>query len=161
MPEDVHGDLLAGDPGDLAGGPEVDPGEDPGVRQLGDGRGEAGEGPDHAGHRRGVEGEPAVLAEVGGQHRRRRFASLVSGETDVVWADEYSGKAGVTSKGAQSGSVRPMAVTGRQKLYAYFVSQQAIAASAIARFSIAISRAFSDRSVPRSAARSRATRFQA
>ena len=45
-------DSIAGDSGDLAGGAEVDPGEDPGVRQLIEGRREAGEGSDHAGHRR-------------------------------------------------------------------------------------------------------------
>jgi hypothetical protein len=116
-------------------------------------------------------GKPAkdrITPGIAGDSRANRLSSPKSAASTVAaalpmveWPDEYSGKAGVTSNGDQSGSVRRMAVTGRQKVYVYFVSQQAITASAIARFSIASARAFSDRSVPRSAARSRATRFQA
>ena len=57
-----------------------------------------------------------------------------------VWADGYSGKGGVARKESQFGSgvirnpsALRMALIGRQKLYVYFESQQAIAASAAHR----------------------------
>src|SRR5262247_1774973 len=58
-----------------------------------------------------------------------------------LWADGYSGCAGVARKESQFGSgvirnpsALRMALIGRQKLYVYFESQQAIAASAEAMF---------------------------
>src|SRR5262249_16410410 len=72
--------------------------------------------------------------------------------------DEYDGCAGVGISGVQSGSIRVsglpsvsaarMAVTGRQKLYVYLVSQVSMCASAPARFMRANSRAFCDRVKP-------------
>src|SRR5262245_35320936 len=72
--------------------------------------------------------------------------------------DEYDGCAGVAISGVQVGSAAVaglpsvsaarMAVTGRQKLYVYLVSQVAMYASAPARFMSANSRAFCDRVKP-------------
>src|SRR5437879_5733615 len=53
-----------------------------------------------------------------------------------------------------------MAVTGRQKLKAYFASQAQMAASAMARFNNANNRAFSSRVLPRTALMSWAMLFQ-
>src|SRR5947209_19287549 len=67
------------------------------------------------------------------------------------WRDGYSGCPGVANSGVhaastavaefQSVSALRMAVMGRQKLYVYFASQHAMAASAIAMFIAASSRA--------------------
>ena len=72
----------------------------------------------------------------------------------VACADGYSGWFGVAMSGVQPGSAsvaglpsssaRWIAVTGRQKLKAYLVSQHAIRASAPATFMSAKSRAASD-----------------
>src|SRR5438876_1571188 len=85
------------------------------------------------------------------------------------WADGYSGWSGVGRKGVQAGSAsvsslpsvsaRGMAVTGRQNRYVYLLSQQAMVASTMARFSRANSRAFSTRPVWLCADTLRATRF--
>src|SRR5437899_6799676 len=65
-----------------------------------------------------------------------------------LWPEGYSGYAGVARNGTQLGSgvmrypsALRMALSGRQKLNAYFESQQAIAASAAAMFRRANSRA--------------------
>src|SRR5439155_24805793 len=86
-----------------------------------------------------------------------------------AWADGYSGWSGVGRKGVQAGSAsvaslpsvsaRGMAVTGRQNRYVYLLSQQAMVASTMARFSRAKSRAFSTRPVWLCADTLRATRF--
>src|SRR5262245_41231897 len=67
-----------------------------------------------------------------------------------LWADGYSGCGGVARKESQFGSgvirnpsALRMALIGRQKLYVYFESQQAIAASAAAMFKRANIRAVS------------------
>src|SRR5258707_9374233 len=86
-----------------------------------------------------------------------------------AWADGYSGWGGVGRKGVQAGSAsvaslpsvsaRGMAVTGRQNRYVYLLSQQAMVASTMARFSRANSRAVSTRPVSFWAVTLRATRF--
>ena len=86
-----------------------------------------------------------------------------------AWADGYSGWSGVGRKGVQAGSAsvaslpsvsaRGMAVTGRQNRYVYLLSQQAMVASTMARFSRANRRAFSTRPVCLWAVTLRATRF--
>src|SRR5689334_9479881 len=78
----------------------------------------------------------------------------------VEWPDGYSGCAGVGISGVQVGSEARIAVIGRQKTYWYFASQHAMAASAIATFSSAIRRAFSESVVLRAAASRSATPFQ-
>src|SRR5712692_9130264 len=86
-----------------------------------------------------------------------------------AWADGYSGWSGVGRKGVQAGSAsvaslpsvsaRGMAVTGRQNRYVYLLSQQAMLASTMARFSRANSRTFSTSPVRLWADTVRATRF--
>src|SRR5438552_2444526 len=81
------------------------------------------------------------------------------------WALGYSGWLGVAISGAQVGSARVtglpsvspagMAVTGRQKLYAYLAAKHVIMASVPAMALMASSSAVSCWSRPRSAARSR------
>src|SRR5262245_20645276 len=68
-----------------------------------------------------------------------------------LWADGYSGCGGVARKESQFGSgvirnpsALRMALIGRQKLYVYLESQQAIAASAAAMFRRANIRALSE-----------------
>src|SRR5215472_13008134 len=67
------------------------------------------------------------------------------------------GSAGVS--GLPSVSAARIAVTGRQKLYVYLASQQAILVSAAARFNRAKRRALSTRLVPWAAATCWATPF--
>ena len=84
-----------------------------------------------------------------------------------LWAEGYSGNGGVARKGTQFGSgvirnpsALRIALIGRQKLYVYFVSQQAIAASAAAMFRRANNRAFSEIDRPLPAATWLAIGFQ-
>src|SRR5436309_1986826 len=88
----------------------------------------------------------------------------------LLCPDVYAGNGGVGSSGDQSGSAvisgllrrfaERIAVTGRQTSNLYLQSQQQMAASASATFSIANSRAFSASVVPSSAATDWAMRFQ-
>ena len=88
----------------------------------------------------------------GGVRAKRLVRTLAAALLTQEWADGYSGWSGVGRKGVQAGSASVaslpsvsaarMAVTGRQKLYVYLASQQAIPASANATLSIANKRAF-------------------
>src|SRR5260370_6027613 len=84
-----------------------------------------------------------------------------------LWPEGYSGYAGVARNGTQLGSAvmrypsaLRMALIGRQKLYAYFESQQAIAASAAAMFRIANTRALCEMDNPLAVANCLAMGFQ-
>src|SRR5262245_2091608 len=87
-----------------------------------------------------------------------------------LWPELYDGWAGVARNGAQAGSAAVsslpsvsaarMAVTGRQKLYVYLLSQMANVLSAPATLSRANSRAFSTSVSPRAWATSWASWFQ-
>ena len=86
------------------------------------------------------------------------------------WPETYDGCAGVMSSDCQAASCTLaalpswsdswIAVTGRQTRKVYFVSQQAMAASASATFNCAISRALAASPLPLSAATCPAMRFQ-
>src|SRR5437868_5303425 len=78
--------------------------------------------------------------------------TVLAAPLKVLWPESYDGKLGVVRSGVQVGSAAVaglpsvsaarMAVIGRQKLYVYFASQQAIPASARAMSRAANSRAF-------------------
>src|SRR5580765_2589722 len=101
----------------------------------------------------GLVGLVAVNATPGSSSKSSRRTVAMAPLT-VVCPETYSGKFGVATRGVQPGSAsvarlssssaRWIAVTGRQKLKAYFASQHAIRASAPATFMSAKARAASE-----------------